>query len=318
MATGEQLKSMIKTHFSGEKEQFSTVALRIAAHEAKNGHQRIASDIRSLVEEYKNQPKKVVRLKREYKGLVEEVTDKHYLSELIVNDDINNKINRIVKEYVKRDKLLIHGLENRRKILLKGPPGTGKTYTSTVIAKELDLSLFTVQLDKLVTKYMGETGAKLRIIFDMIKDVEAVFLFDEFDAIGYKRSLDNDVGEMRRVINSFLQFLENDKSKSIILAATNHPALLDDALFRRFDDIISYKLPTEQEIFRLIKNRIVSFSKNDFSMNDVIELAKGLSHSEITKACDDAIKEAILNDENAISKELLKMMIKEKKTSYNN
>jgi SpoVK/Ycf46/Vps4 family AAA+-type ATPase len=318
MATGAQLKNIIKTHFNGDKEQFSTVALRIAAHEAKNGHSVIARDIRSLVDEYKNRPQKVVRLKREYKGLVKEVNEKHYLSELIVNDDINNKIKRIVKEYKKRDKLLNHGLKNRRKILLKGPPGTGKTYTSSVLAKELNLSLFTVQLDKLVTKYLGETSAKLRVIFDMIKDIEAVFLFDEFDAIGYKRSLDNDVGEMRRVINSFLQFLENDKSKSIILAATNHPSLLDDALFRRFDDIISYKLPTEKEIYRLIKNRIASFSKENFLIDDIVKLAKGLSHSEITKACDDAIKETILNDEDMINKGLLERMIKEKKISYEN
>jgi AAA+ superfamily predicted ATPase len=102
------------------------------------------------------------------------------------------------------------------------------------------------------------------------------------------------------------------------LAATNHPALLDDALFRRFDDIITYKLSTEEEIYRLIKNRIAPFSKDDISMNDVVKLAKGLSHSEITKACDDSIKEAILDDKNVISKELLKMMIKEKKNSYNN
>jgi SpoVK/Ycf46/Vps4 family AAA+-type ATPase len=191
-------------------------------------------------------------------------------------------------------------------------------YTSSVIAKELNLSLFTVQLDKLVTKYMGETSAKLRIIFDMIKDIEAVFLFDEFDAIGYKRSLDNDVGEMRRVINSFLQFLENDNSKSIVLAATNHPKLLDEALFRRFDDIISYKLPTEKEIYRLIKNRIASFSKNDFLIDDIVKTAKGLSHSEITKACDDAIKETILNDEDMVNKGLLERMIEEKKISYEN
>jgi len=152
----------------------------------------------------------------------------------------------------------------------------------------------------------------------MIKDIEAVFLFDEFDAIGYKRSLDNDVGEMRRVINSFLQFLENDNSKSIVLAATNHPKLLDDALFRRFDDIISYKLPTEKEIYSLIKNRIASFSKNDFLIDDIVKTAKGLSHSEITKACDDAIKETILNDEDMINKGLLERMIEDKKNSYEN
>ena len=156
------------------------------------------------------------------------------LSELIVSEEMNDKIRRILNEYRNRNKLYSYGLTNRRKILIEGAPGTGKTLTASIIASELELPLYTVQMDKLVSKFMGETSAKLRQIFDNIQSNVGVYLFDEFDAIGADRSLDNEVGEMRRILNSLLQFIEQDSSESIIIAATNNQKLLDQALFRSF------------------------------------------------------------------------------------
>ena len=132
---------------------------------------------------------------------------------------------------------------NRRKRLIEGKPGTGKTMTASVIASEVSLPLYTIQVDKLVNKFMGETSARLRQIFDSMETQQGVYLFDEFDAIGADRSLDNEVGEMRRILNSFLQFIEQDASDSIIIAATNNQKILDQALFRRFDDVLHYDLP---------------------------------------------------------------------------
>ncbi len=109
---------------------------------------------------------------------------------------------------------------------------------ASVLAGELGIPLFLVRLDSLITKFMGETAAKLRQVFDSITDMRGVYFFDEFDAIGSQRGLANDVGEIRRVLNSFLQMIENDQSNSLIVAATNHPEILDYALFRRFDDVI--------------------------------------------------------------------------------
>lgn len=126
--------------------------------------------------------------------------------------------------------------------------------TAKVLANALNLNLHSIQMDRLVTKFMGETGAKLRLIFDLIKQENAVYLFDEFDAIDSERSLENDVGEMRRVLGSFLQFIEQDPSDSIIVAATNTPDILDRALFRRFDDVLYYKAPDAQDRIRLLKN----------------------------------------------------------------
>ena len=316
MATAKQIKSLIQNHMNDQSEQFYTTALQVAAHEAKNGHPSLAYEIRALVDKAKNRSNSIIQFTPDLSGLVIASEPKDHLSILILSLEMKMRIERILREYKQKSKLELHGLTPRRKILLAGPPGTGKTLSASVLAGELKLPLYTVMMDKLVTRFMGETSAKLRQIFDYIKIQKGVFLFDEFDAIGGERSRDNDVGEMRRVLNSFLQFIEQDNSDSVIIAATNNLKILDQALFRRFDDILHYHQPTKDEIERLIINRLGAF-KSDFSkLESVYEIALSLSHAEITQACDDAIKETILSDKSNVTSELLKKMILERKSAY--
>ena len=315
MATAEQLKMLIKSHFEQNDERFRTIVLQLAAHEANQGHSALARDIRDLIDKSRNG--KVVPLNKELNELLHNATSDYRLSNLVVSEELRTRIERILQEFKQRERLHKHGLSNRRKILLAGPPGTGKTMTAAVLAGELQLPFCTILVDKLVTKYMGETSAKLRQIFDAIREFPGVYLFDEFDAIGSERTLDNDVGEMRRVLNTFLQFIEQDRSDSLIVAATNSIKLLDQALFRRFDDVLYYDYPTQNEIVRLIENRLSGFG--DFSTVDVLEIAKfskALSHADITKACDDAIKEAILSDQTTVTLDLLQKMITERHSVY--
>lgn len=234
------------------------------------------------------------------------------LNDLILSDEVVNKLERIIREYQQRDKLRKFGLHNRSKVLLFGLPGTGKTATASVIAAELKLPLYVVMMDKLVTKYMGETASKLRLIFDMMVSKRGVYLFDEFDALGAERGRDNEVGEMRRVLNSFLQFLEQDKSESLIFGATNNLRILDSALFRRFDDIINYDIPTKEEIGRLIHLRLSDFI-GGYSLEPIINKAIGLSHAEITNACNDALKDIILDNRKQVSQKLLLQRIIDRK-----
>ena len=316
MATAEQIKTLIQSHFDRNDDRFQTVVLQLAAYEAKQGHGALAREIRTLADKGRSNSGKVVPLNKEFSDLIQSVVVDNRLSELVVTEEIKTRVERILNEFRQRDKLMKHGMNNRRKILLVGPAGTGKTMTAAVLAGELHLPFRTILMDKMVTKFMGETSVKLRQIFDTIAENQAVYLFDEFDAIGTERSRDNDVGEMRRVLNAFLQFIEQDDSKSLIVAATNNPKLLDQALFRWFDDVLQYQLPGEAEIRRLIKNRLGGFPGAGLAWKDILAKANSLSHAEITKACDDAIKESILSDKSKVDGVLLTAMIDERNAAY--
>lgn len=316
MATAEQLKSLIRSHLDNDRERFLTTALQLAAHEARMGHSSVAEDIRFLVDKAKSNKTRVVQTHRELDELVATSEPHLRISDLIVTASLQERIQRIKREYHQQTKLKKHGLRNRRKILLMGPPGTGKTMTAAALAGELSLPLYTILMERIITKFMGETSAKLRQIFDVLAEHRGVYLFDEFDAIGAERSRDDDVGEMRRVLNSFLQFLEQDDSDSLIVAITNNPRILDQALFRRFDDVLHYSLPTRHEIGQLIASRLGAFADNDFASVALLEEAASLSHAEITQACDDAIKEAILSDKEKITEGLLQNMLGERRQVY--
>jgi SpoVK/Ycf46/Vps4 family AAA+-type ATPase len=317
MATAEQLKSLIRSYFSDDLERFTTVVLQVAAHEAQQGHGALAHEIREIVEKARRERGHVKLLKfpQDLRGLVLSEEPSITNSSLVLPDALKSRINRIVHEYRQQQKLKSHGLSNRRKILLVGPPGTGKTMTAQALAHELRLKLLTIQVDKLVTKFMGETSAKLRQIFDLIREEQGVYLFDEFDAIGGERSLDNDVGEMRRVLNAFLQFIEHDVSDSLIVAATNSPKLLDHALFRRFDDVLYYDIPDHEARKHLIQNVLGSFLPPLFPWKKVGRESEGLSHAEIDYACRDAIKQAILGDMSTVNSDLLSQMLAEKQSN---
>jgi len=178
------------------------------------------------------------------------------------------------------------------RLLLEGPPGTGKTMTASVIASELSLPMYTVRLDSLLSKFMGETASKLRIVFEQVAIQRAVYLFDEFDALGGDRS-GNDVGEARRILNSFLVLLDAASAESIVIAATNHRTILDRALFRRFDAVLTYTLPSSAQAQSVIRKRLGSLVKG-VSLSQLGALTEGLSHADVVKAAESAAKAALM------------------------
>ena len=302
MASSAQMKSLLNSHYIGDDEHFNTVALQIAAAEARQGHQKFAEEVKNLVNNaksgrFKKQTIPFNRPNEELRGLLSVTYPEKRLADIILTEPLQKKIDRILLEYRYIDRIEQHGLIPKRKLILIGPPGTGKTMTASVLAGELGLPLFQVRLDGLISRYMGETASKLRIIFDSIENTFGIFFFDEFDAIGAERGLANDVGEARRILNSFLQMVEETKSNSIILAATNHPQILDNALFRRFNDALIYELPDTEHTVSLLKERLSDHVTGDFRWDVLSEKASGLSYAEITHAANEVIKTAIMNGE---------------------
>lgn len=316
MATADQIKSLIRSHYENNPDRFATIALQLAAHEARQGHGGLAEEIRKLVQKSKEKGFKLVPLQRE--GLDELIVtgeSQQRLGQMVLSQDLRKRLDRIIREYRHQGRLKEQGYSNRRKILLSGPPGTGKTLTASAIAGELHLPLYTILMDKMVTRFMGETGARLRQIFNIIQSHRGVYFFDEFDAIGGERGLPNDLGEMRRVLNAFLQFIEQDHSDSFIIAATNNAVLLDRALFRRFDDVITYQLPDDKEILEVMTTYLGTF-KVSGGVKALLTHARGLSHADLTRAVDDAVKETILEEKAIVSKQDLLAALKDRRDAY--
>jgi SpoVK/Ycf46/Vps4 family AAA+-type ATPase len=324
MANAEQLKALVRSHAEGDDTRFYAIALQVAAKEARSGNTRFATELRKLIDEARARGpltvkrSKIVPLAQprgELAGLLTIGYPKHRLNDMVLDEAVRQRIDRVLVEQRQQDRLKEHGFPPQRKLLLVGPPGTGKTMTAGVIAGELSLPLFTIQLDGLITKFMGETAAKLRLIFEAIAETRAVYFFDEFDALGSERGTKNDVGEIRRVLNSFLQFLEQDESDSLVIAATNHPALLDRALFRRFDSVVEYSPPSRAVAKQLMKARLALLDTSEVDLTKASAATDGLSHADIVRACEQAAKNAILSHTTKVTTEGLVSALAERKVS---
>ena len=322
MIAAKHLLALLRSHIDNDDEQFLSVALQVAASEARKGHGKLATQLRDIVDEARskstknaNCPVPLAQPRGDLGVLISASYSDTRLSGMILSSELENQLKRIVFEYRQQHRLQAHGLSPRRKILLIGPPGSGKTMTASALAGELSLPLFTVVFESLITRFMGETASKLRLIFDAMAETRGIYFFDEFDAIGTRRAQSNDIGEIRRVLNSFLQLLENDNSESLIVAATNHPDLLDSALFRRFDDVIRYCLPSTEIVASILKAKLSAFETGDLAWDDIIKDTDGFSQAELARVAEAAAKHAVLSGSLAITQNDVLAAIMDRKVS---
>ncbi len=325
MAAADQIKSLIKSFGDGDQERFFASAMQIAASEARKGHTTFAQELKTLIEKARKNRSlsfldrsktiPIYQSKRELHELIDVFQPKIKLNDMILSPEVMEALTKLVNEQLKWEMLRQYNLMPRRKLLLQGPPGCGKTMTAQALAGDLGVPVFIVRLDGLISKFMGESIAKLRLIFDAMPDHRGVYLFDEFDSIGSHRNQGQDVGEIKRVLNSFLINIEKDQSNSIIIAATNMPEALDRALFRRFDDIITYPLPNKSEIIDTIKKNLSGFRFNErINYQDLAKEAEGLNYSDIVRACEETIKEMILHERKRLNKSDIITALKKRKS----
>ena len=219
MSNANQVIAMLRSRAEGDDEAFYSIALQIAASEARQGHRHTAEEMRSEVDKARAKesrgmsvPLKFANPRGDNEGLLELREPRYKLKDVILSDRILSGLGDVLRQQRKRNWLREHGKTPSRRILFVGPPGSGKTMSAEAVAGELQLPLFVIRLESLITRYMGETAAKLKLIFDETNKRRGVYLFDEFDAVGGNRTATNDVAEMRRVLNSFLKFIEGGNS----------------------------------------------------------------------------------------------------------
>jgi SpoVK/Ycf46/Vps4 family AAA+-type ATPase len=307
--------ALLNSHVNGDEEQLLSIALQVAAQEARQGRIEDADKLKRLVQKARDQrrseasgqtPIPLARPRGELQNLVESTYPKTVVADMVLSEEVSRCLARVVRQQSERAVLRNCGQTPTSHILLVGLPGTGKTMTASALAGELRLPLFTVRLESLFSRFFGETAGKLRLLFDQIAQVRGVYLLDEFDAIGARRGDPNDIGEIRRVLNSVLSFMEEPNSTdSLVVAATNHVDFLDEALARRFDEVIEYTLPGVAAARAVVERGLGKFKISAKAWGGLEEVLIGLSQAELVRATDAVIKDAILDGVTKIAPDAL-------------
>lgn len=323
MARGELIRKLFLSHRRGSDEEFRSAAMEVIAEEERKSNHRLAKDLLRILEN--NTPavsqkplfpangNSLPKDQERQTLLVDIRHPEHRMDDILLTDEAKAVVEGILLQYRKSELLRVHGMRPATKLLFCGPPGCGKTLCSEVIASELGLPLLYTRFDAIVSSYLGETAANLRKVFDYAAAGRWVILFDEFDAIGKARDDTTEHGELKRVVNSFLQLLDNFTAPSIVIAATNHEQLLDPALWRRFDEVLLFPRPSVREIRLLLSMKLKNFPHDGVDQRTAPTKLRGLSHADIEHVCFDATKAAILNDKDLIDQGLFEQALKRHK-----
>lgn len=311
MVSIEQVRSLVQAYLDRDDVRFKTVVLQIAASEAKQGDAEIAREL-------KDASCKIPLESRTEKpaspedGMFVITHPKDHLRDLVVPEDVEEKMQRILQEFRNQNRLRKFGLLSRRKILMEGPSGTGKAFSASVIASELSLPLYLIRMDEILSDSREEAREKKRQIFREMESVKAVYLFDASDVMGEDQSPDHETGKAGRILHSFLQFMEEDRSESLMIVTASSQKLLNPDLRRRFDEVLQYRLPKEEEIRKLYLMKLDAFISGFTADDALVRQSMGLCHAEIIRVCDDAMKASILSGEK-ITTEQLPALVEERK-----
>lgn len=301
---GRQLKEIFRAFHARDELAFRRAAIEIIEEEQAKHHNALARDLQKLLVSGSGAIDSGTTVvvpappkDREGEWDLGEIREpERFLDDLVLRESVSTTLENTVEEVRQWPSLDAAGLPRRQRLLLQGPPGCGKTTAAEAVAAELGRPLLVVRLDAVVSSYLGETASNLRRIFDYANQAPFVVLFDEFDALGRSRDDASEHGEMKRVVTAFLQMTDRYRGPSLLLAATNHPALLDEALWRRFDDVLTFELPTVHQIRQLLRLRLKGVSHSGLEIDKYASALKGLPHAAAEKLVIDARRSAILRN----------------------
>ena len=318
MASADQIKALLQAHADGDDDRFYSVAMQMAAREARMGHGKLAQDMRDIIDAAKSARDltgsgKVSIGQSELFDMVQSSYPKNRFGDLILDDALTEQIKRVVREHRSVSRILEHGLSPRRKLLFIGPPGTGKTLTASVLAGELGLPLLEFRLDWLLTRYMGEAVHKLGQIWDATVRTRGVYFFDKLEVICSSKVSGYEAAERRQVFNSFVVMVEQNNSRSIIVAAARHVDDIDGALFSKFDDVMDYTFPNESQIAELLELRLRSVAVAGTAWEKLAELAMGLNFAEVSGVANEVLKAALISGLDEVGESDIDLVLRDRK-----
>ncbi len=305
MARADLLKSLFEAYQRRDDQAFRQAAAEVIEDERKKQHPVLANDlqrilangIRSMEDVRGTRPAfDPVPMDSERRTpLLTVRTPDRYFDDLVLESGIRAALDRVLTEIRGWEVLEAHGLTPTRRLLLCGPSGCGKTASAEAVAAELALPMLYVRFDSVVSSLLGETAANLRKVFDYATRGQWVLFFDEFDAIGRSRDDATEHGEIKRVVNSFLQLLDSFSGRSIIIAATNFEQALDPAIWRRFDDVLRLDIPSNDALLALITKRIRPLRSTKKQVEALVARLEGATFADAERVCFDARKACALD-----------------------
>jgi len=297
----DEVLALVRAHFDGDHERFRSTVLVMAAH-ADASAPRLSRSLRNLADRRPVEAPRLIELPNQVRSLIIDVRTAATIDDMILARQTREALDRVLLEQARREILAEHGLVPARKLLFVGLHGVGKTMSASAIANALHLPMLRVQLHGVIASHLGETAGHLAKVFQNIREMRAVYLFDEFDALAPDRgNSGHDVSEMRRVVSSLLQFIEDDRSESIIVAATNHVELIDRAMFRRFDAVVDFPRPSPDLAERLVRSKLLWPEGIDWTR--IRQAALGCGHADLVAACQQVNKDAVLADRQTVRTE---------------
>lgn len=317
MARADLLKKLFSSFKHDDRELFYKIAREIIEDERKKNHGILADDLKLILNGSFQSPSNISLFttntpKDSDKDapLVEVIYPDKYFSDLITTDETIGQLEEVVKEFNNWDVLVSNGVFPTRRVLFYGPPGCGKTLAAKTLAAEIGIPMLYVRFDSLISSYLGETSSNIRKVFEYAKNDSWVIFFDEFDAIGRSRSDESEHGEIKRVVNAFLQQIDSYKGRSLIVAATNYEQSLDYAIWRRFDETIRFDMPTNKEKMKLFSLKIKKFKGPDYALEQYLDNLKQFSHSDIERISQIIMKQCILEGKKMYTKKDIEYAVK--------
>jgi len=304
MASGALLRQLIKSGSEGDSESFRRVSEKVIQEERDKQHHLLANDLEKILYGRRSSSENVKSFvfsklpedKERGLALLQIKEPLRRIDDVVLSDENRSLLDEILEEHHRVEILNSHGLFPADRLLFCGPPGCGKTLSAEIVAGELGLPLAIVRIDSVVSSYLGETAANLRKVFDFITSIPMVVLFDEFDALAKERADSAEHGELKRVVNAFLQMLDAYDGKSLLIAATNHESILDSAIWRRFDEVLVFEAPNLEQLKRLLTIKLKGVRREfDVGNSKISGLFKGMSHADVERVLRRAIKEKVLS-----------------------